>query len=113
MLNRADEPVCTMAYGITQKGAEKLLYRTSQVSLNDAVDWVIAIACHEGTLTCLEVNPPLMGLYRAGGQNYRNSDIKQDPNGQNSMGEGEAEIPMGDRSVKKILSEVLTAAEDY
>lgn len=111
MLNRADLPVCTMAYGITQKGAEKLLYRTSLVALNEAVDWEIAIACHDGTLTCLETSPPLMGLYRAGGQKYRNSDIKVES--QITMGEGEAEIPMGDRSVKKLLGELLTAAEDY
>src|SRR5271170_1520899 len=67
VISRGIKPICIMGYGLTLRGAEKLLHRFTVESLGSPLDIEIMIACDEQTLRCLEVNPALVGVYRAAG----------------------------------------------
>lgn len=76
VLSRANRPICTMGYALTHKGAQRLLYRLGLSQLTAPLDVEFANACGEGVIECLEINPPLIGVYREVGPRSKESDIK-------------------------------------
>ena len=54
------EVLCTLAYGITLQGAERLLHRLDNGGGHGAFDIELTDACAYGNLRCLTVNPELM-----------------------------------------------------
>jgi len=104
VLSHAYTPICTMGYAVTQKGAQRMLYKFGLSKLGQPIDIEIMVACQVGELRCLEVNPSLIGVYRPGGKSAKVSDIL-------AQAEPDAEIPrqnpMGERSVKSLLRTLL------
>jgi hypothetical protein len=98
VISRGVKPICIMGYGLTLLGAEKLLHRFNVESLKGPLDIEMMVACDERTLRCLEVNPALIGVYRAAGPASKNSDIAKSGDGQT----GE-DNPMGPRSVRALM----------
>src|ERR1700684_3493636 len=95
----AQKPVCIMGYGLTLLGAKKLLHRFNIESLKGPLDIEMMVACDEQTLRCLEVNPALIGVYRAAGPASKNSDIDiAKPDSQSKEAN-----PMGPRSVRALM----------
>lgn len=108
LLNRAQNPLCTMGYAVTNIGAQKLLYYLSLGEITRAVDIEIARLCVGRSLRCLEVNPPLIGLYRPAGSVRKISDNieKEDDNEAKQKWRSARENPMGERSVKSMMERI-------
>ena len=60
VMRRSGGPVCTNAYAISRKGAEKLLLRGA-IDLNEPVDVIIHHFTQEGYLNVYSVEPPIFG----------------------------------------------------
>lgn len=68
LVSRSKANVCTLAYGITQRGARRILYELGVRKLNDAMDIMLRQLC-EGSverpmLNCLSVQPTLFDHHR-------------------------------------------------
>jgi len=98
VLSRGKQPICIMGYGVTLEGAQRLLYHFSLDRLGGPLDVEIMVACDNRSLRCLEVNPALIGVYRAPGPWGKVSDImaSTDPH---AIHDGDN--PMGPRSVQR------------
>jgi hypothetical protein len=83
------------------------LYQFSLKGVTDAVDIAIEVGCVSGRIRCLEVNPPLIGVFNPGGPARKGSDISPNvrPNAVSRK-----ENPMGERSAKNMLDELLRSA---
>jgi hypothetical protein len=79
------------------------------MGVSEAVDIAIEMGCVRGNIRCLEINPPLIGVYNPGGPARKESDIS--PN-MNPNAVSKKENPMGERSVKNMLDELLGSAPD-
>jgi hypothetical protein len=75
VVSNAKFPICAMGYAVTRHGAARLLYNFGVDHLDAPIDIEIGAACSSGVLRCLEVNPALVGVYRAEGTGKKNSDI--------------------------------------
>ena len=91
-----------MGYALTNLGAQRLLHRLGLGQIREALDIEIEMACQQKALECLEVNPPLIGLFRPDGPIRKISDVDPDDGGSISK-----ENPMGERSVKNMMEEIL------
>jgi hypothetical protein len=61
LITNSDSPVCTIAYAITQKGAEKLLYNLGGYKgLDQPVDLAMAETVRSGITKAVTVIPPLI-----------------------------------------------------
>ena len=96
-----------MGYAVTNIGAQKLMWHLAMGELSSAIDIEIARLCVRRTIRCIEVNPPLIGLYRPGGWNRKDSDNidKEDSPGQGRH-RSPRENPMGERSVKTLMENI-------
>jgi len=92
-----------MGYAVTNLGAQRLLHRMSLGQMTEPLDIEIETACVEEGLECLEVNPPLIGVFRPYGPILKVSDVDPDLDGGGIMKEN----PMGERSVKNLLETIL------
>jgi hypothetical protein len=100
-----------MGYAVTNIGAQKLMFHLSLGPISNAVDIEIARMCVRRTIRCLEVNPPLIGLFRPGGSIIKDSDNFDKNDGMSDADRRKwktaRENPMGERSVKSIMEQIL------
>lgn len=89
-----------MGYGITQEGAQRLLYKFGLERMAGPLDIEIMVACGDRTIRCLEINPALIGVYREPGPAGKVSDIQEMADANAYHG---GDNPMGQRSVKSML----------
>ncbi|KAK9478298.1 hypothetical protein V1514DRAFT_307396 [Lipomyces japonicus] len=61
-------PACTMGYGVTRRGAQRLLLNLSYLGLRGPVDNDMAWTFQDGKLRGYSVNPPIFNPWRVGGQ---------------------------------------------
>ena len=88
------------------------MYLFSLTRVSEADDIAIEMGCVRGNIRCLQVNqvnPPLIGVYNPGGPARKESDIS--PN-MNPNAVSKKENPIGERSVKNMLDELLGSALD-
>ena len=79
IVHRGVHPVCTFAYGVSRRGAQKLLaILAMQAWWNLAFDLQLAFACQQKLLglKCFSVEPMLFHHHRSAGPVDRDSDIK-------------------------------------
>lgn len=79
IVHRGVHPVCTFAYAVSRRGAQKLLAILAlQAWWNLAFDLQLAFACQQQLLglRCVSVEPMLFHHHRAAGAVGRDSDIK-------------------------------------
>ena len=62
VVRRSGGPVCTNAYAISRKGAEKMLLRGA-IDLNEPVDVIIHHFTEEGYLNVYSLEPPIFGQW--------------------------------------------------
>jgi hypothetical protein len=110
VLSRAYKPVCIMGYAVTLKGAERLLYKFGLKNLAGPLDIEIMCACDDRSLSCLEINPALVGVYRSGGASGKVSDIdiSSEPEAPSPL-----YAPMGVRSAKSMLRKTFDSSPEY
>lgn len=77
IVQQSNYPVCLHAYGLTQRGAAKLLYLTSKGFIDDANDLTVARLTQRGLLNSYTVLPSLFGQWKVEGWRG-NSDIKRE-----------------------------------
>jgi hypothetical protein len=107
VLSNAKFPICTMGYAVTRHGAARLLYNFGVDHLDAPIDIEIGAACSSGILRCLEVNPALVGVYRAEGTGTKNSDIAVlPPDSEEVM---PTENFMGEHSVRAMAGKVFAS----
>ena len=94
MLSRSKGPTGTLGYAVTREGAARLLYLIGVLGLTLPVDLEIMWLCYWHRLRCLEVSPPLIGLYIEPGYGSKASDISS------IYSLPEFENPIGPMSVK-------------
>ncbi|EDN93709.1 hypothetical protein SS1G_09576 [Sclerotinia sclerotiorum 1980 UF-70] len=86
IVHKAGAPVCTSGYGISYRGAQKILMALAvKGGHNLAIDNAIALLCRDGFLDmkCFSVEPQLFQHHRPAGAKNKDSDI-------DSLGEGDA-----------------------
>lgn len=79
IVHRAVQPVCTFAYAVSRRGAQKILAAVSlKAYWNLAFDLQLALACRHQLLglKCITVEPYLFHHHKAAGSTDRDSDIK-------------------------------------
>lgn len=86
VIHQAYEPICTMAYAITRRGAQRLLYNAGYRRLDGPVDIAMAMAARDGRLKGWVVWPPAITAWRIGGG--RDSDIQKIPQGEGRGNDG-------------------------
>ncbi|KAJ9606245.1 hypothetical protein H2200_009206 [Cladophialophora chaetospira] len=69
---------CTAAYGISLRGAEKVVFTESMVPFNTQVDSGMGIMCKDHILnfTCISPYPTVVGVSKPAGAANRGSDIR-------------------------------------
>ncbi|PPJ50604.1 hypothetical protein CBER1_05724 [Cercospora berteroae] len=80
IVSHTADPLCSIAYAVSQRGARKLLYEMGVHKLDAAADLMFAWAC-DGTNgrkmhNCLTVNPQIFNQHRAAGPLSKASDIQ-------------------------------------
>ncbi|KAI5820848.1 LPS glycosyltransferase [Pyronema omphalodes] len=75
VIQEAYQPVCTMAYAVTKRGAQQLLYHIGYRQLDGPVDLAMAWATSAGKIKGWVVWPPLITAWRLGGP--KDSDIQK------------------------------------
>ena len=86
VIHQAYEPICTMAYAITRRGAERLLYNVGYSELGSPVDIAMAMATSSRRLKGWVVWPPVVSAWRVGGN--KDSDIQKINQGSRSNDDG-------------------------
>lgn len=72
-------PVCTIAYAVTRRGAEKLLYHIGGYNgIGSPVDLAMIDAVQNGKVKSYTVVPPLFNPFKTGGE--KDSDIDKEFN---------------------------------
>ncbi|KAM3418993.1 hypothetical protein BST61_g4950 [Cercospora zeina] len=89
VVHRARMNVCSLAYGISQQGARRLLYELGIKKLNGAMDIMMREAC-DGDAgiarhNCLTVQPQLFQHHRPAGSRSRFSEIEDHGHGINDF----------------------------
>ena len=74
MLSRSKGPTGLQGYAVTREGAARLLYLIGVVGVARPVDLEVRWLCYWRHLSCLEVTPPLIGLYVGEGPPSKISD---------------------------------------
>ena len=75
-------PICSFAYALSQRGAQKVLFDLSVDHLTGPFDIALAGLCRWGRDTqrmgmrCVSVTPPLFEHHKAKGHIFKDSDIK-------------------------------------
>lgn len=71
--------LCTQAYALSLRGAQKVLLRNTSPIKFEAIDIGLRTICHDQTLgfKCIAVFPALWGSHRPAGPTNRDSDIKK------------------------------------
>ncbi|KAF2211821.1 glycosyltransferase family 25 protein, partial [Cercospora zeae-maydis SCOH1-5] len=81
VVSHTADPLCSIAYAITQRGARKFLYEMAVHKLDAAADLMFAWACDgvhgRKTHKCLAVNPQLFNQHRAAGPLSKASNIQK------------------------------------
>ena len=74
---KAASGVCTAAYAVSLRGAEKMLYHMSMLPFNAPVDWGLGNMCREkwSNFSCIAPYPMLIGVYRPAGNTSKWSNI--------------------------------------
>ncbi|KAJ8063186.1 hypothetical protein OCU04_008425 [Sclerotinia nivalis] len=116
IVHKAGAPICTFGYGISYRGAQKILMALAvKGGHNLAIDNAIAFLCRDGYLDmkCFSVEPQLFQHHRPAGAMSKDSDI-------NSWGEedvkGERERGVTDAivwSARLNLEEMVMGRKDY
>lgn len=76
ILAPAWNPVCTIGYAVTQRGAQRLLYNVGTQPIGDPVDVAMLMALQSGAVRGYSVIPPVLTTWKLGGdQGARDSDI--------------------------------------
>ena len=78
LIHMAGEPLCSFAYAISAKGAQKLLYGTAIKELRGIFDNALSWWCtdHSQNATCLVAQPPYFFHHRPAGKSNKASDIQ-------------------------------------
>lgn len=98
--------VCTAAYAVSQRGAQKLLER-----LQDAyreIDLTLADYCKQG-VRCIGVWPPLIGVHRPMGSTSKDSDREDKQGGYRLQGYSDDIV----FDVRQNLNKLFTGKTDY
>jgi hypothetical protein len=76
IVHPADAPICTFAYAISQRGAQRLLYNLAVKELQGLFDNALAWMCRDKPLDekCFSTYPPLFHQHRSVGIAGKNSD---------------------------------------
>ncbi|KAK9461814.1 uncharacterized protein V1516DRAFT_264050 [Lipomyces oligophaga] len=95
-------PACTMAYAITRRGAQRLLFQLSYLTLRGPVDNEMAWRSEDGKFHSYTVNPPIFNAFHVGGS--KDSDNVNHASASKSNSEG---VSLNiDRSIRKALFEM-------
>ncbi|ESZ94730.1 glycosyltransferase family 25 protein [Sclerotinia borealis F-4128] len=116
IVHKAGAPICTFGYGVSYRGAQKILMALAVKGGADlAVDNAIAFLCRDGYLDmkCYSVEPQLFQHHRPAGAMNKDSDI-------NSFGDGDAKgtrekgvTDMIVWSARLNLEKLIMGKEDY
>ncbi|KAK9326710.1 hypothetical protein V1520DRAFT_350723 [Lipomyces starkeyi] len=78
-LSPAYQTVCTTAYGITRRGAQRLLITMSYIGFHNAVDTDMSRIFREGGLRGYTLTPPAFSQFRVGGSRDTDNRDPGDP----------------------------------
>ena len=113
VVSRARVSSCSLAYGVSQPGARKLLYELGVHKMNDANDIMLRFVCdgvdERQQATCLTVQPQLFQHHRPAGSRAGFSDI-------NEFGEGYNDRATTDNirwSVRVNFPKLVSGETDY
>ena len=69
--------LCTYAYALTYRGAQKILYHLSMMPFGEPFDWGLHHMCDQPDrgFRCVGVFPQILDVYRAAGSKSKDSDI--------------------------------------
>ncbi|KAI9715619.1 MAG: hypothetical protein M1828_000762 [Chrysothrix sp. TS-e1954] len=109
VVHHARRMICTFAYAISHRGAQRLLYDLGVAAFKDPFDVALAIWCEEKG-TCLTVQPQLISLYRAPGAMNKDSDIH--PNSGQEQIREQGSSPYIRRSVKLNMGRLVEGQEE-
>jgi GR25 family glycosyltransferase involved in LPS biosynthesis len=76
IIQKSRDPICTAAYGVTRRGATRLLYELTR-GFNSPVDLLMAWSAEDGRVESYMVFPPIISQWRIEGGGIRNSDINR------------------------------------
>lgn len=78
-IHRSGAPICTFAYAVSYKGAQKLLYSLSVDGLHGPFDNSLSDLCRYQFygINCVSVNPPYFFHHRGKGYTSGDSDIQR------------------------------------
>lgn len=85
LVHKAGAPICTFAYAVSMRGAQKLLWALSvRKGSNLAFDNTLALFCEDGymDIKCVSVEPMLFIHHRPAGLVNKDSDIQNGPVGE-------------------------------
>jgi hypothetical protein len=103
-----------MGYAVSNIGAQKLMFHLGLGKIKEPIDCEISRLCIDRAIRCLEVNPPLIGLYRPQGPISKDSDnTDKAPDEEISTNlRSSRQNPMGERSVKTMMEGILAKRVD-
>lgn len=116
LIHRAGAPICTFGYGVSYRGAQKILQALAvKGGASLAFDNALAFLCRDGYLDmkCYSVEPQLFQHHRPAGAMNKDSDI-------NSFGDGDAKGTR-DKGVTEMIvwsarlnmEQMITGIRDY
>ncbi|KAI9799162.1 MAG: hypothetical protein M1833_004202 [Piccolia ochrophora] len=79
IVHTSDAPICTFAYAVSRRGAQKIMYALSVAKLEGNFDNALAWFCQAKTLgaRCVSVQPTYFFHHRPAGTSRKDSDINR------------------------------------
>ena len=110
IVHMVGSPICTFAYAVSFRGAQKILYGLSVKELRGIFDNALSWWCsdHSQNSVCIDAHPSYFYQHRAAGASGKNSDINE---GLPPMKKGETYNIRW--STRLNLEKLVTAATDY
>ncbi|RDW79934.1 hypothetical protein BP6252_04572 [Coleophoma cylindrospora] len=83
IIHKTGAPICTFAYAVSSRGAQKILWALALQGSNLAFDNALAYFCRDGYLNikCFSVQPMLFFHHRPAGATDKDSDIQNGDGG--------------------------------
>lgn len=116
IVHRGIAPICTFAYAVSQRGAQKLLHELAiKPQGNLKYDNALAFACRDRRvgLKCFSVEPMLFYHHRPAGNVAKDSDILDPHTGEESVIREKGTSDNIVWSARLNLEQMITGSEDY
>ncbi|KAK7202893.1 hypothetical protein BZA70DRAFT_86345 [Myxozyma melibiosi] len=79
LISPSFHPICTMAYALTRRGAQRLLLHSSYAGLHGPVDLEISDHAGNGKIHAYDLSPPPFNSWRVDGKKDSDNNARQDP----------------------------------